>query len=174
MLWALEIVQPVDLVEGRWKIFEHPETKIFPAYFQLHYDLNAVANVAANEASRAFPSLDYVLRTYLDVIDQGLFLIVELDAILRNDSELNSIPELGELVTSMLPKGYGGARAQLPIVIEKSVPLIAVLLEGIGYVVRKRGRLTWTKAAAPALGGNWFDLQGGTVRIVEGRPRLLQ
>lgn len=174
VLWALEIVEPVDLVEGRWKIFEHPETRIFPAYFQLRYDLHAIANLAANEASRVFPSLDYVLRTYLEVVEQALFFAVELNARLKNDEKLNSIRELVDLVASALPPGYEGAQAELPVAIERSAPRVAELLETIGYAVRKGGRLTWTKAAAPVLGGNWGDLQGGQVRIVEGRPRLLQ
>ncbi|SJM27889.1 hypothetical protein BQ8482_100085 [Mesorhizobium delmotii] len=119
-----------------------------------------------------FPSLDYVLSTYFDMIEQVSGPFVELAASLKNDSELNSSAELRELVASALPDGYDGKRADLPMLIEASAPHLAVLLERAGYLIRGHERPIWTEAAASALRGDWYALQGGDFIIDGGRPRL--
>jgi len=172
VLWALEIAEPVKPTGAHWTPIRHDSPRQQTPYFQLQNDTDAIAAVAAGEASRMFPSLDYVLSTYLNVVEQVSYPFVELTASLKNDSELNSIAELREMVASTLPDGYDGKGADLPILIEAAVPLLAVLLERAGYLIRKQSRLIWTEAATPALRGNWYALQGGDVSIDDGRPRL--
>ncbi|MFC3323372.1 hypothetical protein [Mesorhizobium cantuariense] len=128
--------------------------------------------MAANEVSRIFPSLDYVLSTYLDVVEQSMYLLVGFAKVLNDSGEWDSEKQLKQAVGSMLPDGYTGARVELPAVFESSVPRLATLLERAGYVTGENGHLAWTEAAAPALRGNWYALQGGDVSIDDGRPRL--
>jgi len=172
VLWALEIAEPVKQIDAHWQVIRHSPPGQLRAYFQLQHDVDAIAAIAARQASRMFPSLDYVLSTYLDMIEQVSSPFVELAASLKNSSELNSTPELGELVASMLPDGYDGKRDDLPGLIETSAPHLAVLLERAGYLIRGHGRLIWTETAAPALRGDQYALQGGDVTIDDGRPRL--
>lgn len=172
VLWALEMAEPVKQADTHWTIIrDHPPGSLRP-YYQLQRDVDAIAAVAEIHASSMFPSLDYVLSAYLDLIEQASSPVVELAESLKNDSELNSLPAVHEIVASALPDGYDGERTDLPILIEAAVPHLAVLLERAGYLARKQSRLAWTEAAAPALRGNWYILQGGDVSIDDGRPRL--
>ena len=59
------------------------------------------------------------------------------------------------------------------MVIERTAPQIAGLLELSGYLVRDRERLSWTELAEPALRGGSYELQNGDVGIIDGLPRLL-
>jgi hypothetical protein len=170
VLWALEIAQPVKQTGAHWTI-DHAPGSMTP-YYQLQHDIDSIAAVAANEVSRIFPSLDYVLSTYLDGVEQSMYLLVEFAKVLNDSSEWDSEKQLKQVVGSMLPDGYTGARAELPAVFESSVPRLATLLERAGYVASENGHLAWTEAAAPALRGDWYALQGGDVSIDDGRPRL--
>ena len=170
VLWALEMAEPVKQTGAYWTI-DHAPGSMTP-YYQLQRDIDSIAAVAANEVSRIFPSLDYVLSTYLDVVEQSMYLLVEFAKVLNDSSEWDSEKQLKQVVGSMLPDGYTGARAELPAVLESSVPRLATLLERAGYVTSENGHLAWTEAAAPALRGDWYALQGGDVSIDDGRPRL--
>lgn len=172
VLWALEIAEPVKQVDAYWTILRgHPRGSLGP-YYQLQHDIDAIAVVVENVASSVFPSLDYVLSAYIDLIEQVAYPFVELTMSLKTNRELNSLPEVHEIVASTLPDGYDGSRAGLPLLIEAAVPHLAVLLERAGYLTHKQNCLVWTEAAAQALRGNWYALQGGDVSIDDGRPRL--
>ena len=58
MLWALEVVAPVDLIDSRWE----KSVGKFEAYFQLLHDIEVIDLVVAGEATRFFPSIDYVVK----------------------------------------------------------------------------------------------------------------
>ncbi|RWC35977.1 MAG: hypothetical protein EOS70_05905 [Mesorhizobium sp.] len=162
LLWTLGVAEPVRLVKGQWH--SGYDDRGFPAFFRLRHDIRRSTNIAAIYSEYSFPSLNYVLRTYLDLVWESEHWRSQIEPII---DALGARVDLEQI--QALTDSPSTARS-LPVVLVKQAPAIAQLLERLGYLEREQGFPGWTETARPALGGNWFDLQGGPVESENGRP----
>jgi hypothetical protein len=161
LLWTLGVAEPLRLVNGQWHT---GYDGLFPAFFRLRHDIRRSARVAAAYSEYSFPSLNYVLRTYLDLVWESEHWRSQIEPIVN---ALEAKADLDQI--EALANSPSTARA-LPVVLVQQAPAIAQLLEQLGYLERKRGFPNWTDKARPALGGAWSDLAGGPIESEYGRP----
>ncbi|WP_143747833.1 hypothetical protein [Mesorhizobium temperatum] len=161
LLWTLGVAEPVRLVKGQWH--SGYDDRGFPAFFRLRHDIRHSTNIAATYSEYSFPSLNYVLRTYLDLVWESEHWRSQTEPIIALEARVD-LEQIKALANSP------STARSLPVVLVKQAPTIAQLLERLGYLERKQGFPGWTETARPALGGNWFDLQGGRVKSENGRP----
>lgn len=167
ILWALEVADPVMAEAGTWRPALLDQLRVFPPYFQLSCGIAEMLAPSRWDATRAFPSLDYVLSVYVALFEERLFPAAEL----RRLSRESPMPELDTALRQHLRDHYPGEQGSILAALSGSA--LVQLLEDAGYVIRCDGEPVWTSQAAKALRGLPDELQPAGVRIVDGRPRLL-